>query len=332
MSKIDFEFSTVGSLMTRGFPLFTEFGLDFGKISNAYFELEPMYDFNIARWKEYTKNSSSVWEKKEREGPSGGYGGNRIDSPGFLESIGFDAVIRYGPYTLLEASFESIYGPTFGSCAANSYCQEAWDFAKSVGAEPPEVDFEIRSYTGPLAMRSPFTTDFFYTDPEEVKFSKVYLEALEALPETYDREAYLAFGKRFGLALHASYFEFSNTDIYVAGEQFISTGSKNYQDLECYNPEPSGITYVTTASWLVDTLSPVQKARFETMSDVTNLFDMVSSSTSSPTTFPTASPTLLHPEKSTSASPTSASPASGSNQIKLAVTCALLCTLVMQFL
>lgn len=319
---IDFENSTVGSLMTRGFPLFTEFGLNSGTIGDAYFELEPMYDFNIARWKEFTSNSSLVWRRQERK-YRGGQGGSRIDVRSFMELVGYDLLIDGYAGTLRSAAFERMYGPTYGACSENKYCREAAAFVDSVGGDPAEPGYGVSLYHGPLGMNSPFTSEFHLTDPEGVTFSAPYLEALGALPEAYDRDAYLAFGQRFGLGAYAGYFAFSYKNVSVADEPYIATGSSNYQGQECHDPEPSGITYtgLFEDSWLVGMLSPIQKARFEILSNATNLLDMIAGVTSapspaprSPTTSPTLSPIL--------------SLAQNIAPGLLVGVCALLCTLV----
>lgn len=330
MGNIDFGNSTVGALMTRGFPLFTDFGLDAGKIGDAYLELEPMYDIDMENWEEYAagEKSSQVWTKTERKFYQGG-GGNRLDTRGFLYLIGYAGVMNGHLLTLAEAAFENLYGPVYGSCSLNSYCREAGEFARTVGAEPPEVKYAYEVYSGPLMMRTPFSTDFSYTDQDGIKFTNEYLEALEALPEVYDRGAYLAFGRRFGLGRSVGSIQFSNTDVFVADEEYVTMGSKKYEGQECGNPEPGNVYYTLVYEGLLDTLSPIQKARFETLNEIENLFDMVKTNTLPPS--PTASPTL---PLSPTASPTT--PTSGCQTQKqstlstLLAAFALFCNLIMR--
>merc|ERR1712025_885000 len=95
---------------------------------------------------------------------------------------------------------------------------------------------------------------------------------------------------------------------------------------ECVDPAPGGVTYTVVSERLLETFSPIQKARFETLNEIDNQLDMVRSNTLPPS--PTASPTLsLAPSPPPVIPPTSGSQAR--TQSALMAAFALFCNLIM---
>jgi len=243
MNSLDWENSVAARVLNRGFPLFAPdqgvdiSGLPDGRVSQAVLELEPIFEVDVDALETYLEKSEDLDLRNaytvRSSSSERGSGGNDFSSTdNFGARIGLS--LYEGLRTIGDIAFSHI-GDGY------RYFQDVCRFATEKG----NPMYSVRSSDGPLILKNPYNNlEFLFSHPNGVRLTQAYVAAIDALPEVFESESYLNFGKLFGYG-EAYSILFASTE-YTIGDlnsTYMTLGSSHYNGSECVNPDFSKISY-----------------------------------------------------------------------------------------
>mmetsp|Transcript_16041 Transcript_16041/g.17836 ORF Transcript_16041/g.17836 Transcript_16041/m.17836 type:complete len:388 (+) Transcript_16041:76-1239(+) len=279
MNSLDWENSVAAKVLNRGFPLFAPdqgvdiSGLPDGRVSQAVLELEPIFEVDVDALETYLEKSEDLDLRNaytvRSSSSERGSGGNDFSSTdNFGARIGLS--LYEGLRTIGDIAFSHI-GDGY------RYFQDVCRFATEKG----NPMYTVRSNSGPLILKNPYDNPQFLSSyPNGVRLTQAYVAAIDALPEVFESESYLNFGKRFGYGkVYSILFASTEYTIGVSNSTYMTLGSSHYNGSECVNPDFSKISYTLDIGNIFP-LNNSQRMKFNNYKD--NIVNLIRLSPESP--------------------------------------------------